>query len=719
MDKALEEKRLSSDRALILTQINALSAELKVKSGGMSDARKSMWAETHVIRDFDDVALLSSLLSEVQYHERQYADVSLRLANLKRMLDSPYFGRIDFIEDQYPDTERIYIGSQSLFDDANQSYLVYDWRAPISSMYYDFGVGRASFTAPDGEVCGEITFKRQYHIEKGELVYLFDSDLKIDDEILQLELSRASDAKIKTIINSIQREQNRAIRCEAGLALVFGPAGSGKTSVGLHRLAYLLYKHRGSLTSARVRIFSSNNIFSSYIAGIIPELGEEDVITLDFVSLLRTYGSEERAFHGPYEQIDFLTQTASNANDVLRRRCIEMKYDPAFAAYIGEYVRQYSPSIAEDANFYRDTVCEKQRIADLYTDRTAAGNLSTKTARVLDYVNRCYEEYFRANTKTVTEFFNSLYDENLHDGDIRRKFDEQKNIVLEDLRSRLFPGARKLYDKILRAYIREKQLDPALARYTGASLKRERLYYEDALVLFYIDCLIGRVKKDRNIRHILVDEAQDLGHIQHRILLSVFDSCHFTVLADENQALYPEINLTDKDSLLRLYDRSPTVIELTKSYRSTYEIGRFAANLIGRFNEDAYYRRMGGEPVVVEAVDAVAAVVEILPSLPPEFNTVGILLSDKDNARQFYTRLSEAAAPNGKNWPMCCLADAEDAFRPGVMVMAVPYAKGLEFDAVFVPEYGGAVFEGERGRRILYLMCTRALHRLYLINGGF
>lgn len=724
MDRAFEEERLQAVRALIQKQLDALTVTVTAKRSDVTEARRGIWAETHVVRDFDDLVNLSSLMEDVTASERSYADASLRVSLLKRMLDAPYFGRIDFAEDGYDDTEAVYIGGQSLFDDRTQAYYVYDWRAPISSMYYDYGVGRASFDAPDGVVSGEITLKRQYRIEKGELIYCFDADLAIDDEILQYELSKASDAKIKTIINSIQREQNRAIRHNAENILVFGPAGSGKTSVGLHRLAYLLYRHKGSLTSARVRIFSTNNVFATYIAGVIPALGEEDVVSLDFKALMRAYAPEGRVFLDAYEQIDCIARAhaadalAADARDAsphekLRIKGIVCKYDPVFAKHIENYVRRYQPSVTEDACFNRDVICTKERIIDLYSDRTVAGNLTSKTSRVLDFIHRCYEEYFRDNKKAITAFFNDLYEDNFSDGEVRGKFDEQKSIVLNDLRARLLPDTKKLYEKALRSYAKEYGLNAETVRYTLNALRRDRLLYEDALVMFYIDALTGRVKKDRNVRHILVDEAQDLSYLQHRILRHIFEGCHFTVLADINQALYPYVNLRDKETLLALYGGEAAhgntcAVELSKSYRSTYEISRFAAGLLGTYDESVFYRRFGGEPEVIACEDAAAATVNIIKGLPADYNTVGVLLSDRPKAEAFHKRL-----PNTLNATL--INDADDGFVSGVMVMAVPFAKGLEFDAVIVPEYNNA-FDGEWGRRLLYLICTRALHRLYLLH---
>jgi DNA helicase-2/ATP-dependent DNA helicase PcrA len=625
---------------------------------------------------------------------------------LRKMLNSPYFGRIDFTEDGAYDTEEIYIGAQSLFDENKMAYYVYDWRAPISGMYYDFGIGRASFTAPDGVISGLISLKRQYHIEKGELEYSFDSDITIDDEILQRELSKVSDAKIKTIIHSIQREQNRAIRCEAEHVLVFGPAGSGKTSVGLHRLAYLLYKYRGGpsgLTSSKVRIFSANEIFTSYIAGIIPELGEEDVATLDFPTLLKNYQTEARPCMDVYEQINYLATAEETAS---RRKWLEAKYSRGFIAFAENYIRNYSPALNEDIYFYKDIICEGQRIKELYMDRTSAGTLNTKASRVFEYAQRSYHEYFKKNRRAITALFDDLHDETYSDGDIARLYDEQKNIALADLRSRLMPGARRLYEKILRAWAKENKTSSSFA---VNALRQPTLFYEDALWLFYIDLLSGRMPKEKAVRHILVDEAQDLCHLQHRILKNLFDGCHFTVLADVNQALYPDINIHDKDALAAHYGDNALVNTLTKSYRSTYQISRFAGRLLDSCDEETYFRRDGDEPYIIGTGDAVNTVTEILNGLPKEYNTVGILFSDVNKAAAFHKQIKNKA-------PVILIDSGDDSFQPGIMAMAVPFAKGLEFDAVICPEYGDAVFEGAMGRKLLYLICTRALHRLYLLR---
>lgn len=749
----LEEEKLQLVLALVLSKLNEMSQVLNDRRKDLIEANKAVWAETPLIRNMDDALNLITISSEIAQHERQFAQANIEIGQLKNMLNSPYFARIDFIEDGESQIEEIYIGRHSLFD--GQVFHIYDWRAPISSLYYDHGVGKASFTVPMGAVEGEITLKRQYRIVKGKLDYLFDTELAIDDEILQYELSQASDGRIKTIINTIQKEQNAAIRSSTDRLLVFGPAGSGKTSVGLHRLAYLLYKSRGGrqndphfkhaaqLTSAKIRIFSPSPVFASYIEGIIPELGEEDVKTLDFPALLTAHCFGDQ-FYDPYELMDFL-QTSGKKDP--RRKWIEVKFSKAFVDYLEDYVKGYRPAIDEDITFQRDSIsrdviCPKDKLIKLYQDRTSAGTLSTKTARVIEYVSQAHEEYYSENRKQIAKFFNSLKGGNLSDGAVRHYFDEQKNIVLADMRGRLLPNAKKLYERVLRTLTRKKSeilmgCDMSWAKKIRNQLRWDKPLYEDALVLLYLDILSGRIAKDKQVKHILLDEAQDVNYLQHRILQQLYSSdCHFTILADVNQSLYPEIHLEDERALEGLYSEVQT-ISLSTSYRSTYEISQFAAGILGR-STTSQFQRHGDKPQIIDTVNPVQTTWEIIDSLPDSYKTVGILLSDIRKSVEFHRELEAYKNLN----LMTLIRDRHDSFEPGIMVMAVPFAKGLEFDAVICPEYGELLKGGSKdsyencfensseisseissgissknNSKLLYLICTRALHKLYLLKG--
>jgi DNA helicase-2/ATP-dependent DNA helicase PcrA len=664
-----------------------------------------MWREARIVlRDFDDVADLTIFAEEVARHENQYIQASEEIKKLGKMLESPYFARIDFIEEGGCfETEKIYIGRHSLFDEKAQTFHVYDWRAPISGLYYDYGTGAASFVVPTtgAKISGEITLKRQYQIEKGEMKYLFDNELAIEDDILRFELSKASEAHVKTIINTIQADQNRAIRAEAGDVLVYGPAGCGKTSVGLHRLAYLLYRHRASLSSAKVRIFSPGAIFSSYIAGIIPELGEEDVQTLDFSALLE---KNRRAFFGQYQMIE----SVAIGNDDARISWIKIKFSPEFLTALEETIFSFAPTF-ENVIFYNDKICDAKRLQSLYEDRTQAGTLASKTERVLNFVNQCYTEYFKLHNRKIAEIFNNIHDENFSDGIIRSKFEEEKNISMQDIRNRAFPPTVKIYEKFLRTQSKERGVPFAPAR---DALRTEKIFFEDALVLFYIDLLTGRAAPEKTVKHILIDEAQDLCILQHKILRKLYPASRFTVLADANQALYPEINICETDVLRALYPQAEA-IALTKSYRSTFEIMSFAAELIGQKSPDTFIRH-GEEPQIISAADPVAATLKILTTLPDAYNTVGILLPTIAEAKAFHTAFKKFFPKNNTPRPLKLINAESQSFSQGILIMAAPFAKGLEFDTVICPAYRKP--QNQREQKLFYLICTRALHKLFLIG---
>ncbi|MCL2839278.1 MAG: UvrD-helicase domain-containing protein [Defluviitaleaceae bacterium] len=699
-----ESLKLETVKEVILAQIDKLGEGLIAKKAHVLETRAEMWREARrAISDFDDIADLTIFADDVERTEVQYVKASEDIKKLSKMLGSPYFARIDFCEEGYEDIEEIYIGRQSLFDEDAKIFHVYDWRAPISSLYYDYGIGDASFSVPKTGVSirGVIQLKRQYQIEKGKLLYLFDNDIAIEDDILRHALSKASDATIKTIINTIQADQNRAIRAESGDILVYGPAGSGKTSVGLHRLAYLLYLHRDSLTSAKVRIFSPSSIFSSYIAGIIPELGEEDVDNQDFPSLIREIS--RRQFRGPYQQIEHITE---NPED-LRTQWLTLKYSSAFLDGLEKAIATYSP-VFEDVYFYKDKICDASRLESLYQDRTAMGTLASKTERILFYIHQSYAEYYKNNFKDVMKLFNDIYQDDLSDQEIQAKFDEEKNIAIIDLKNRMLPRATKLFEKYLR---KQAKVHGLPFSFTKDALRMERLYYEDALSLVYVDLLTGRISGDKSIKHILLDEAQDLSILHHRILRRLYPTSRFTILGDVNQALYSEINITKIEDLIGLYPQAE-VIPLTKSYRSTYEIMSFAGKIIGQDEPNTFVRH-GDAPKIIVRQDTANAVADILATLPSDYNTVGILLPTIKEAKDFYEKLQAVCSEISR--PLRLIAGEEQDFIPGIMVMAAPFVKGLEFDAVIYPSYEKTSADFRR-KKLSYLICTRALHRLYLIQ---
>jgi len=655
---------------------------------------------------FDDLVNLAGFDRFITESDNRYFNGSLLLGNLRRMKNAPYFGRMDFLEDGSQTPEKIYIGVSSLYDEKTFAFYVYDWRAPISSMYYDCGPGRAAFSAPDGEITGEIAGKRQYKITGGQMRYMFDSDLVIDDDILMYELSKPSAAAVKPVINSIQRAQNRAIRYDRlDNLLIFGIAGSGKTTVGLHRLAYLLYKYRGSIRSGDIRIFSNNNVFNSYISGIIPELGEESVPMLDFCDLIEAHMPRRFRYKDMYEQIESLGEAPGG----VRARGVVLKYSREFLDYTAGYVRAYKVRFY-DIYFYDFPICRAEELEELYRDRTSRSDMRLKTERVLGYLTEKLETFIDENKKEVVAALNRRSDDFVSKNCCMQMFENFKNTTLTEISALANPDAAQLYRKLLGEY---GGCDREIYAKTAASLETE-LDFEDILVIFYIEIIKGGVGKDASVKHVLIDEAQDLCLLQHRIIRALHPAGRYTVLADVNQALYGLINIADREELAGVYSGSrgkPAVMELEKSYRQTFELARFASGILGVFSEERYFRRHGGEPKLIRTggpaagpEDAIAdALAEIFEK---GFSSVGILTERRREAEELYGRLGERAA-------VSLITDADAKFLPGAVVMPIAYAKGLEFDAVIVPRYDR--LSAAENKRILYLMCTRALHLLYLI----
>ncbi|MCL2461795.1 MAG: UvrD-helicase domain-containing protein [Defluviitaleaceae bacterium] len=663
--------------------------------------------ETVNMMTFDDLGNLASFDRFITESDKKYFNSVLLLNNLKRMKNAPFFGRMDFAEDGAGAPEKIYIGVNSLYDEKTFEFYVYDWRAPISSMFYDFGPGRAEFDAPDGKVSGELIKKRQYKISGGRMRYMFDSDLVIDDDILMYELSKPSAAAMKPVINSIQKAQNYAIRYDRfENLLIYGVAGSGKTTVGLHRLAFLLYKYRGAISSWDIRIFSNNNIFISYISDIIPELGEESIPMLDFGDVIETNMPRKFAYKDMYEQIEFLSDKA--ASDSPRARGIVLKYSKPFLNYAAEYVKTYKPKFY-DIYFYDFLICEGRELEEQYKARTKRSDMRLKTERVIEFLGQRLGEFIEENKKDVTKRLNERFEEYVSPKSSARIFENFKANILAEITALANPDAVEIYKKLLGEY---SDSPPEIFYETAGSLESE-LNFEDILVVLYLQVLKGDAPKNNGVKHILIDEAQDWNPLQHRIIRALFPNSKFTVLADVNQALYRAINILDKDELAEIYAeaaKKPAVIELEKSYRQTFEISRFASYILGIFSEDKYFKRHGEEPRIIEtepggAADGIASLIGEINA--KGYRSVGILTERKQEAEELYRRLRKKAG-------VALITDADAKFQTGAVIMPIAYAKGLEFDAVIVPGYGELA--GEENKRILYLMCTRALHLLYLIK---
>ncbi len=601
---------------------SALDTEEKIlegQKGELLKERRKMWEESaHGVGDFDDIIDMAIYDALVRDEHGHYVRRDEKVRQIKYLLQTPYFGRIDFLEDGERQGETIYIGRYGFCDKKTYEYDIYDWRTPIASMFYDCGIGPAKYRCPAGEIEGALTVKRQYRIVDGKLIYCYDTDTAVQDDILEDVLSENTDKVLKVIIDTITRDQNRAIRQNQSTdILVMGPAGSGKTSVGMHRLAYLLYHNRETLDREKIVIMSRNEIFSSYVSGILPELGEENVQDTLFDRLIHFGIPREYQKNWYYEQMEYLLQYHG---DTLRRRGISLKYSGEFLDYVEEQCRQ----------------------------------------------------------------------------DLGKRTD--------------FTLALEKYMELLHDFTGEKNKD--IYEYTKHCINQKKLMYEDILLISYVRILTGSVRPMDNISHVVIDEAQDYNTLQLKMIKKLYPKSKFTILADANQAVYPETSTIDEKDFCDVFGGHLNRMQLQKSYRSTAPINRYALNIIGVDNPELYIDRDGKEPENIITKNPEETLAELLKQIPKS-SSVGILTCDRQAAIGLRNRIGQPLAEEERT--------IQYIFRPDrmledkIVVMPVLLAKGLEFDVVIIWDDKNEWF-WEENRNLKYLMCTRALHELYVLT---
>ena len=633
----------------------------------------------------------------IRENERTLAEAGrmrAEIALLERIREAPYFGRVDFTYEEDGDEEQIYIGIKTLVD--AREFLVYDWRAPISSLFYLGELGKAAYTAPAGEIRGEITRIRQYEFSRGSPPHWWDAELRVDDAVLRSVLSGRSSEQMKPIVYTIQREQNAAIRYAPGRNLaVFGPAGCGKTSVGMHRLAWLMYQAHMSGAPVSTLMCTANEAFRSYVTAVLPALGEENTAMVSFTELFERFLPE-------FTVQSALRQTeALIAGEPARRENVDLLYGEAFLEYVRESLR------ALPVRFRTIRILEKEalsaaaiehRFRALPVNVPVRARLETTAAWVEDELTN----YFLIHRKEMLEI---LLDRTELGESYTRRYFVLKKRVLQDSRAMVLAAVPTEPAALLRRlfagfYGAGKALSALSARIEARSL-----WFEDAAVMLYLAAALGRCAVPETPTHVLVDEAQDLAPVLHRILRALYPKAVFTVLADPNQGISPAANTCGEETLAALYGAD--VLRLGRSYRSTKEIGGFAKRYLPETAAGyEIFNRSGPAPVEKTVPDSAAAAAEVLLAAKGQEKTVCVLLRTAAEARAFYKRLAPLAPG------LALLAEENRAVNSKLLCMPAALAKGLEFDCVVLPLLPGAKPEN----RLMYLMCTRALHELYLFT---
>lgn len=754
-----EQKRVDSVMETITEEINRLEEETARRRNEVVHIRKHFWDEVKVNTDtFDDyLETIIGLRQEAQalsVSQSTHRHASKRLSTLRKMQEVPYFGRIDFIEEGNSTQEQIYIGISSLSDTGGENFLIYDWRAPVSSVYYDYQPGLAKYATPGGIIQGILEKKWQYLIRGGVLQSMFDTSLTIGDEILQQVLGKGTDKQMHNIVATIQQEQNLIIRHDRGkLLIVQGAAGSGKTSAALQRIAYLLYKYRDSLNPDQIILFSPNSMFSSYVSNVLPELGEENMQQVTFQEYLDHRLSKEFYVENPYEQLEYVLTAANTSSYRSRLASIRFKASTRFFEAIQSYRQslELSGMLFKDITFRGKPIVTAQQIAERFYSHDTSLRFHNRLEKLKDWLIKKINEVQRVErTKPwVQEKIELLSNDDYHKAHIylaeKRGFKREaiadyemepetlaRLIVhqkLKPLRKRVrafrFIDFKGMYKQLFADPLQIKHWiegetpasSSAICQATLEMLDEDKLFYEDATPFLLLKELIQGFQTNSSIKHIVVDEAQDYSPFQFEFLRGLFPAARMTVLGDFNQAIFAHASeKVDFNTLTSLYGPDETeFINIARSYRSTKPIIEFTRRLVPNGERIIPFERYGERPVLKQLVDhvelhsCIASKVADLRSLG--LNSIAIICKSAEESISAYESLSSIDE-------IKLLKSNSIEYEQGVVVVPSYLSKGIEFDAVIIYDASEHVYGDESLRRVFYTACTRAMHYLQLYSVG-
>ena len=707
--------------------------QLENQKADLIESRREMWENTtHSSADFEKLTDFNQYLSALQAQTFTYTELAKRISKHEKMLDSPYFARIDFTEEGYDDIEKIYIGLFNLMDDENHEIKVYDWRAPISSLYYRNEVGPVEYKAPAGLIKGFVSLKRQFKIAKGKMEYFIDSNINILDEMLMVALSKNMTSKMKTIVETIQKQQDLIIRdLYNDLLVVQGVAGSGKSSVALHRIAYLMYQGLNlNLRANNVIVISPNPLFSKYISNVLPELGEENINEYTFENIFLKLFENKLSMKTKSENYEnIITAETEELRDFLRKYD-EFKGSFVFSKILDRFIEYYEHKLIpfEDI-YYNGKVIEKRELAKAFL---LSGKLNMPTGKKLKIIERRILEKIRDNRierrKKIEKAVNKLNNHEFETMSFTRLLSAKETLALTERLKKftefdIFEIYKKLFSdislfkNIAKGLELPKNIDEIIS-YTNTALNDPyNLPYADGIALIYLKIKAEGCDLFSDIKQVVVDEAQDYYPIHYQILKYLYKYARFTIVGDINQSIEKSNELSLYDDIISIFNfEKSNKIFLNKSYRSSYEIGKFSTKLLGDENYTEFFKRNEEEPVVFKSNSCSSLQNRIIKTIEKYktegFSSIAIICKNRKEASDLYFKLS-----NKINIKLIDYLDY-DSVLEGTLILPVYLAKGLEFDAVIVYQANDKSYNSEFDKKLLYIACTRALHRLSLFYTG-
>lgn len=713
--KELQEEMNYLDRVegIIRHRLKKLHEEKALLKEQVIHRRKEMWDDNrHLIRDFDDVILLSAQDAEVNLAEDEYGRNEQEIQRLSKMEKSPYFGRLDFEDPTTGDRDTIYIGIYSLTEKESHAIYVVDWRAPISSMFYQFDLGPAWYEVHGNREEVVVTKKRQYRIEDGRLLHAYDTDSSMYDNILGEVLSGHSDHKLKVIVGSIQKEQNLAIRSDTRRScLIYGLAGSGKTSIGLHRLAYILYCNRDTIKSENILILSNNSIFASYLSAILPDLGERPAETKVFADLLEAYMDQGMVIEDYYSQLKRLESNYAGE----RAKGLRILYSPDLIRYCTDYFAAFPFRIPE-IRYGEEILLSPESFQDRLDTRKFP-SFQARFEMLGQLVKKTVEEFFLLHKDEIYNDLMESHEDILSEKEWNLLYKKTRQTYIESAQeeilrqNRLDPQAQAV--KVLSDYLDRTGKGDEIAARLSDSLNRRKLLYEEALFYLFVKVLMGKAAPVPTIRHTVIDESQDYSLLQLSIIKHLLPKSSFTLLGDIYQAVNSLTTIRDYNDYTQVFGPDLAQIRLGKCYRSSGDINALAFELINEAHRPitecySYFHRTVRKPQYLICKDILSCLVPILEGLG-QYHSIAVIVDNDEDALAVKSRLQ------GHQEAQLILSP-DDEMTGHLVIIPLLLAKGLEFDAVILFNCIYSNLGNDRMRQKVYLGCTRALHELYFVE---
>lgn len=696
----------------------------------------------------------SNLYSKDDYVRAQLVYLGeKKLKELERMKEKPYFARLDFKEKNEPE-EKLYIGKLSLIDRDTHIPIIIDWRAPIANLYYDGRIGKAEYESLGKSIEGEINLKRQFIIEKGKLEQYSDIDLTTNDALLQDALGQNADSRLKNIVSTIQAEQNKIIRANMFKPLIVqGVAGSGKTTIALHRIAYLIYNYGKDFKPEEFMIIAPNQFFLNYISEILPDLGVENVKQYTFEDFAyEAIGQKLKIADENEKLVKIVNKENADIDVELLIQESKLKSSIHFKKIVDGYISQLEESFLPKQDFSIENyiVMEYQKIQNLFINQYQSYSFQERLVKIksdlIFETKKLSPAIIDKIKEERTQKIENLFTQQLTDEEIREKrikiFEEKENLLkeLENKPEKIIEryiknikrkSGLEYYRDFIENYIPKLEIEENLKQYmienTLSNLKKKSIAYEDLAPIIHLEYKIGGIKMKEKLKHVVIDEAQDYGEFQFDVLKTILDSNSMTILGDISQGIHYYRGIENWKHFIEIEfpDENAEYTILSKTYRTTKEIMNLANKVIKHLPDYEKESIVLGEPVIdvpncitekqlenkKEIIEKINEKIEDYQKL--NFKSIAIIGKDKLECGYIYQELSKI------NQEVRLVKSKDSEYTAGVNIVPSYLAKGLEFDCVIIFNADDENYENNSlDIKLLYVVITRAMSKLDIFYIG-